>query len=123
MWQARRPNDSTAWPTYIVFPSHEVRRQELKTTRLREALAMTPDVQAAVTTAIQTVLRDTGRSAATVSPEMLLSTDLGLDSLDLAQTVVLLERSLGTDPFRQAGGGSTVRTVGDLVAIYSAAIG
>jgi acyl carrier protein len=84
---------------------------------------MTPDIHAAVTTAIQTVLRDTGRGTATISPEMLLSTDLGLDSLDLAQTVVLLERALGTDPFRQAGGGSTVRTVGDLVAIYTKALG
>jgi acyl carrier protein len=107
----------------LLFAPHEVRRQDLKITRLREALAMKPDIHAAVTTAIQAVLRDTGRSAATIAPEMLLSTDLGLDSLDLAQTVVLLERSLGTDPFRQSGGGSTVRTVGDLVAMYTQAVG
>ena len=75
----------------------------------------------AVTAAIRQVLRDTGRSVEAVEPASLLSADLGLDSLDLAQAVVLLERALGFDPFRgptPAGGPSVLRTVADLAAAY-----
>jgi acyl carrier protein len=57
-------------------------------------------VPAAIAAAIRTVLHDTGRDAKSIEPEMLLASDLGLDSLDLAQTIVLLDRSLGVDPFR-----------------------
>jgi acyl carrier protein len=56
---------------------------------------------------------------------MLLAADLGLDSLDLAQTIVLLERSLGIDPFRSApttGPRPPIRTVSDLISIYSSAL-
>ena len=56
---------------------------------------------------------------------MRLAGDVGLDSLDLAQTIVLLERSLGVDPFRAAPPGAPrppLRTVSDLVAIYEAAL-
>ena len=54
---------------------------------------------------------------------MLLATDLGLDSLDLAQTIVLLERSLGVDPFRSSSGTrAAIRTVADLAAIYTEAL-
>jgi len=82
-------------------------------------------ITVAVVAAIRQVLRDTGRDPAAVEPQMLLAADVGLDSLDLAQTIVLLERSLGVDPFRapaQAPHGGTVRpairTVADLVGIY-----
>ena len=83
---------------------------------------MKPTVPDAISTAIRTVLHDTGRDAKDVAPSMLLSSDLGLDSLDLAQTIVLLERSLGIDPFRSASTSRTVRTVSDLVAIYETAL-
>ena len=84
---------------------------------------MKPSVPDAISTAIRTVLHDTGRDAKDVSPALLLSSDLGLDSLDLAQTIVLLERSLGVDPFRaEASGRPAIRTVGDLVAIYTEAV-
>jgi acyl carrier protein len=54
---------------------------------------------------------------------MLLSSDLGLDSLDLAQTIVLLERSLGVDPFRAASGSRpSIRSVADLIMIYESAV-
>jgi acyl carrier protein len=43
-----------------------------------------------ISAAIRTVLHDTGRDAKAIAPEMLLASDLGLDSLDLAQTIVLL---------------------------------
>lgn len=78
-------------------------------------------VRSAVAAAIGQVLRDTGRPVRVVEPTMLLSADLGLDSLDLAQAVVLLERSLGFDPFRgpaPAGGPAVLRTVADLAAVY-----
>ncbi len=86
---------------------------------------MNSSVSAAVTVAIRTVLHDTGRDATSIEPSMLLSADLGLDSLDLAQTIVLLERSLGVDPFRAAPGASprpAIRTVSDLITIYSSAL-
>lgn len=89
---------------------------------------MTPaqtSVSDAIAAAIRTVLNDTGRNAKTVEPTMLLTADLGLDSLDLAQTIVLLERSLGIDPFRQtpaAGGRPSIRTVADLITIYTSAL-
>lgn len=83
-----------------------------------------PSVTDAVAAAIRTVLHDTGRDARAVEPTMLLAADLGLDSLDLAQTIVILERTLGIDPFRRApasGGRPSIRTVADLIAVYTAA--
>lgn len=76
----------------------------------------------AIAAAIRTVLHDTGRDAVPIEPQLLLVADLGLDSLDLAQTIVLLERSLGVDPFRSAATSRTVRTVSDLVSIYETAL-
>lgn len=78
-------------------------------------------ILAAIVAAIREVLRDTGREPVAVEPQMLLAGDLGLDSLDLAQTIVLLERSLGVDPFRAPAAVSarpSVRTVADLSGIY-----
>ena len=84
---------------------------------------MTAAVGAAVVAAIEEVLRDSGRGGRPVEPSMLLAADLGLDSLDLAQTIVLLERSLGRDPFRAPDApAAAVRTVSDLVMIYSRAL-
>jgi acyl carrier protein len=76
----------------------------------------------AIAAAIRQVLRDTGREATAIEPAMLLTSELGLDSLDLAQAIVLLERSLGVDPFRTApasGSRPTIRTVADLVSLYA----
>ena len=82
-------------------------------------------ITAAVVAAIRQVLHDTGREPAAVEPQMLLVADIGLDSLDLAQTVVLLERSLGVDPFRAPAQGPNkgtvrpaIRTVADLAGNY-----
>jgi acyl carrier protein len=82
-------------------------------------------ILAAIVAAIRQVLRDTGREPVAVEPQMLLVADLGLDSLDLAQTIVLLERSLGVDPFRAPAAGSvrpSVRTVADLSGIYGQSV-
>ena len=84
--------------------------------------SLSDSTTAAIVAAIGQVLHDTGRAADAVEPKMLLATDLGLDSLDLAQTIVLLGRSLGVDPFRAPPAGSArpaIRTVADLVSIYS----
>jgi acyl carrier protein len=81
-------------------------------------------LEAAIVAAIRQVLHETGREPDGVESRMSLAGDLGLDSLDLAQTVVLLERSLGVDPFRLApppGGRGPVRSVGDLIDLYSRA--
>lgn len=75
-------------------------------------------IAAEIDTAIRTVLRDTGREVDALVPESRLGADLGLDSLDLAQTVVLLERSLGVDPFR-APATAPVRTIADLRSLYA----
>lgn len=75
--------------------------------------------------AIRRVLHDTGREPGRVAAEMLLGADLGLDSLDIAQTIVLLERELGVDPFRHPPAGvdrPAIRTVGDLIGVYSRAL-
>lgn len=84
------------------------------------------DVAAAVRAAIDAVYRDTGRPRREASPGALLGADLGLDSLDLAQIVVLLERDLGVDPFRDPGPTASrapLRTVEHLVSAYRTALG
>ncbi len=80
------------------------------------------DVAQAVHAAIAAVIADSGRTAGPIGPTSLLAADLGLDSLDLAQTVVLLERSLGVDPFRAAPAAASrpgLRTVSDLISLYA----
>jgi acyl carrier protein len=85
---------------------------------------MSVSVPDAIAAAIRTVLQETGREAIALEAGALLSADIGLDSLDLAQTVVLLERALGVDPFRLARAQApVVRTVADLTAIYMDALG
>lgn len=83
------------------------------------------DVPAAVRAAIDAVYRDTGRPRRDAPAAALLGADLGLDSLDLAQIVVLLERDLGVDPFRDpspAAPRGPLRTVDHLVCAYRAAL-
>jgi len=85
-------------------------------------MTSTTSIPDAIVAAIAQVLHDTGREPSVVEPRMLLAADLGLDSLDLAQMIVLLERSLGVDPFRAPPPGAArpaVRAVADLIAIYS----
>jgi len=87
---------------------------------LRPGADPTPSVAAAVNAAIQTVYIDTGRPRRDITPASLLGSELGLDSLDLAQVIVLLERSLGVDPFRSSRTGlPPIRSVEHLITIYS----
>lgn len=57
-----------------------------------------------------------------VTADQVLTTQLRLESLDLAQLVAVLEDQLGVDPFATATM-ATVRTVGDLCAAYRRALG
>jgi acyl carrier protein len=85
---------------------------------------MTTATADTIAAAIRSVLADTGRTADAIEPSSLLSGHLGLDSLDLAQTIVILERTLGVDPFRALpadGGRPALRTFGDLCSIYDRA--
>jgi acyl carrier protein len=75
-------------------------------------------IRAAVQHAVQRVLESSGRDRHSFEDDELLSVEVGLDSLDLAQVVVLLEQELGVDPFRKQG--ALIRTFDDLVRAYRA---
>ena len=77
------------------------------------------DIRTTISAVVNRVRTDTGRSVLEPSDDDALSEKIGLDSLDLAVTVVNLERDLGVDPFREA---AAVRTFGELVAAYEKAI-
>jgi acyl carrier protein len=53
----------------------------------------------------------------TIRDDHLLTAELGFDSLDLAQLVAMLERSLGVDPFATKSI-RAIRTVAELCAVY-----
>jgi acyl carrier protein len=78
----------------------------------------TESIRAAVQHAIQRVLESSGRDRHSFEDDELLAVEVGLDSLDLAQVVVMLEQELGVDPFRKRG--AVVRTFADLVRAYRA---
>lgn len=69
-----------------------------------------------IVSVINKVRTDSGRDSLSPKDEDALMSEIGLDSLDLAQLVAELEGVLGIDPFRS--GGKTARTLGDLVAVY-----
>ena len=70
---------------------------------------------------INRVLEESGRARLDLSDKQLLTKDIGLDSLDLAATIVQLEHEFGVDPFRE--GAPAVRTLGDLVRTYEVTLG
>lgn len=78
------------------------------------------DIRAEIEAVLLRVLEETGRVAKPARNEDALSEKIGLDSLDLAQVVVLLEQRFGVDPFRKPG--VVVRTFGDLVKVFTEAI-
>lgn len=83
------------------------------------------DIATTVREAILAVYKDTGRPPRETPAPALLGSDLGLDSLDLAQVIVLLERALGVDPFRDHRAGTPlppIRTFDNLVTLYSNAL-
>lgn len=77
-------------------------------------------IRQTICSTITKVRTDSGREILELSDEHQLTGEIELDSLDLAQLVVALEKELGVDPFRD--GSATARTLGELVAVYSQAI-
>ncbi len=73
-------------------------------------------VRTIVQATLQRVLEDSGRARVSFEDDDLLFVEIGLDSLDLVQVVVVLEQELKVDPFRKSG--SPIRTFGDLVRAY-----
>ena len=69
---------------------------------------------------INRVLVESGRAPRQIRDDDILTSTLGLDSLDLATAVVHLERELGVDPFRE--GADEVQTYGELVSLYELTI-
>jgi len=79
-------------------------------------------VTAAIHQTIAEVMAQRGLDPAGIAAEAKLSDTLGLKSMDLAQIVLTLEDELEVDPF-QAIPITSIRTIGDLVAAYAAALG
>lgn len=73
-------------------------------------------IRTVVQGAIQQALDHAGRPRRSYEDDDVLVDELGLDSLDLAHVVVLLDQELGVDPFRKPG--VVIRTFGDLVRAY-----
>ncbi|HZZ26613.1 MAG TPA: acyl carrier protein [Pirellulales bacterium] len=82
-------------------------------------MSQNADIRGTVEKVIQQVLASSGRSAQSLQDQDLLFSKIGLDSLDLAQVVVILESELGVDPFWKSG--EPIRTFGDLVQAYQSA--
>jgi len=88
----------------------------LEVTNSRDAIARR------VAGTIAEVMAQRGLDPAAIAPEAKLSDTLGLKSMDLAQIVLDLEDGLETDPF-QTIPITSIRTVGDLIEAYAAALG
>jgi acyl carrier protein len=59
-----------------------------------------------------------GLEAPLLNAESVLDGSLGLESLDFAEMVILLEQITGKDPFA-SGSFPNIRTVADLAALYN----
>jgi acyl carrier protein len=69
-----------------------------------------------VTEAIREVMRQNGRKEIELKPETDIMKDSALDSLDVAQVVVMLEEKTKKDPF--AKGFIRFRTIQELADLY-----
>ena len=78
------------------------------------------DVRSITAEVMNNVLIDSGRTSREFSDEDHLTDTIGLESLDLAVVVVVLEQVLGTDPFRT--GTPRVATFGDLIRAFEDAL-
>ena len=76
-------------------------------------------IRQTIVSVINKVRTDSGRDAIEPSDDDVLTVEMGLDSIDLAQLVVAIEKELGVDPFRD--GSTRARTLGELVAVYEKA--
>jgi hypothetical protein len=74
-------------------------------------------VRSTISSEFQRVAREHDRTLAPLTDALKLA-DSGLDSLCFATIVGRLEDSLGTDPFRAAGGRRFPVTYGEFVRLY-----
>jgi acyl carrier protein len=65
---------------------------------------------------IREVMKQNNRKDTALLPETDILKDTSLDSLDLAQVIVMLEEKTGKDPF--AKGFITFHTIQELAALY-----
>lgn len=84
-------------------------------------MAHTTIVRRTIELVINRILEESGRPRRDFHDDDTLTGTIGLDSLDLAATVVQLEQDFGIDPFRE--GAQAVRTFRDLVTTYETALG
>jgi acyl carrier protein len=81
---------------------------------------MTEDLGDVIRAVVLDVARQRNPALSAAETAHALGSDLGFDSLDLAQVAAELEVRLGLDPFAR-GSSSRILTVGDLIALYEAA--
>lgn len=68
---------------------------------------------------VNTILEKKGREPRELRDHEHLVTDVGLDSLDIAELVTRLEMQLGVDPFAL---GATAADYGEFVRVYEQAV-
>ncbi len=72
-----------------------------------------------ISSIISNLLTDEDREVPEITQDKHLIDDVGLDSLNLAQLIALLEMELGKDPFSEGTVAFTdIQTVGDLAKAY-----
>ncbi|HWY85265.1 MAG TPA: hypothetical protein VNX28_01000 [Gemmataceae bacterium] len=79
-------------------------------------------VERTVLEVVLRVAREKFAETASVKNGDRLTAGLGLDSLDIARIIAVLELKLDVDPFAGVAAITDVRTVGDLCAAYRAAL-
>lgn len=110
----------------MIFPSDV--RQTLGIIRSRTCTTVVPcvtvrwisgmtDCEHRIVETIKLVFANKGFAPPELSPETLLDSSLGLESIDFAELVVRLEREFGKDPFN-SGNVPEIRSVGDLAKLY-----
>ena len=77
------------------------------------------EVKTKITAAVLEILQRRRPDVLAVADGQRLIADLGLESLDLAELVAVLEVELGVDPFQSQVSIAETRTVGDLYAAYT----
>lgn len=75
------------------------------------------DPGAAIVAAVADLARRRGVELV-IEPRHRLAADLGLESLDIAELVAVLELELDADPFVESASIADARSVGDLIEIY-----
>jgi acyl carrier protein len=76
----------------------------------------TQDAEKTIVDAITMLVERRGETGLEVKSSSILSEELGLDSLELAELSAALEDDLGRDPYSE---GLIPETVGELVAFYA----